>query len=132
MPAEQDPLDVGVRGRVQCRHRVPRTRQDPRRHAPLDVAKEAGVATQPAHDRAREEDPEQEPPSPGIPLLVVKGFPRLLAAALKEPSDTRARMDQGEDIGPEAREIALKLPGPTDPPRDLASVSVPEPPSVGR
>src|SRR4029450_5272718 len=86
----QNPLDVGVLGRVQLGQGVTSPVQNPSSHVPLDVAEEARIATEPPHHGPREEHPEHRPPPPCVPCVAVERLPLFASAAGKQASDDRA------------------------------------------
>src|SRR3972149_9734617 len=67
VPAGENPLQVRILRRVQRRQGVAGVPQDLFRHAAPHVAEERGIATEAAHEKAREEKPEQKTPAPRIP-----------------------------------------------------------------
>src|SRR5678816_2345959 len=71
----EDPVHVGIVRRIQLAQRVPGALEDRGGDVPLDITEELRVPAEPAHDEAREEDPEQQAPAPRVPALVVEPAP---------------------------------------------------------
>ena len=131
--AGEDPVQVGIRRRVERRQRMPRALQDACRHAALDVGEELGIASQPPHHGAREEQLEQPAPAPRVPHLLVEALARLAARRAGQQSrHARARVDERQHPLPERGEVALELAGAADAGVDVGAVCVPERPRVAR
>ena len=107
--------------------------QDARRDAALDVGEELGIASQPAHHGAREEQLEQRAPAPGVPHVVVEALARLaVRPAGQQPRRRAPRMDQRQHALAERGEVAFELAGAADAGVDGVAVRVPERARVAR
>ena len=74
LPGE-NPVQVRIGCRVEFGQSMAGAREDPCGHRPFHVTEEARVATQPPHHYPGEEEPEERPPTPGVPVVFVKAPP---------------------------------------------------------
>ena len=131
VPPGQDPLHVGVHGRIQVGERVPGLLQEARGHRSVGVVEEAGVPTQAPQDAARKEKPEEDPPAPGVPLVPVEGGALAGGVGREDVGHATLGVDEGKHPPPEHGEVALEPAGAADPGRDVVRLGVPEPAGRG-
>ena len=128
----QDPLHVRIVGGIQLGEGVLGALEQPRRHVARHVAEELGIAAEATQYRAREEQPEQRPPSPRVPSLAIEPPPLVDRSFLQQRVHHEAAMDQREHARPEQGEVPLEPSGTADPLGDGAGPRVPDGAGIGR
>src|SRR5439155_1664580 len=84
------------------------------------------VASQTAHHRPAEEEPEHEPPARGIPVPGIEPLLLSLGSRAAERVDLPLRMDERQHPAPEGAQVALELPHMNHAAGDRVRVGIPE------
>src|ERR1700678_2661814 len=126
MTARQNPLHIGIIRGIQFRERITRPLQDAAGDAPIHVFEKAGIAPEAAYNGPREENPEQQPPAPGIPFLAVEIDALFARPSFEQALNPLLGMDQRQDAGAKHREVSLEFTRGANPLSDIASVGIPE------
>ena len=90
--AGENPVDVRIVRRIQHAQRVPGPLQDGRGDIDVDVAEELRIPSKASHHGPREEHPEEQPPAPGVPALLVEAPPLFGGPRLQTASRTVRRL----------------------------------------
>ncbi len=124
--------EVRIGVRRQLGERASRARQQPVAHGPLYVREEGGIAPHPSHHRAAEEEAEEQPPAPRVPLAGVEGGLLRGRPALPQPLDAPARVHQRQDAPSKGAQVPLEPPRVDDPPGHDLRLRIPERPGPVR
>ena len=94
----------------------------------VHIAEETRVPAEPAHDRPREKHAKHEPPSPGVPLIVIEANAVIEGFRTQQLTHGSATMDERQDNTAKECKVTFELAGAADPTLNVVGSLIPERP----